>query len=89
MRFYWYKDSKSPTITQFGAVGGPEWRLDDKKIGLMPRPIRHVAPKLQLSSLGALDSTTCGANLERCKPGPPCSGNIQTAPHFQASVAPL
>jgi hypothetical protein len=27
MIFFWYKDTKSAKITQFGAVGGPEWRF--------------------------------------------------------------
>eukprot|EP00983_Pelagomonas_calceolata_P001280 43618-Pelagomonas_calceolata.AAC.1 len=39
-------DSKSPEITQFGGVGGQEWRLSGQKAGFTPRLIRHVCPQL-------------------------------------------
>eukprot|EP00983_Pelagomonas_calceolata_P119184 1160575-Pelagomonas_calceolata.AAC.8 len=42
MIFYWHKDYKSTKTTQFGAVGGQEWRLGGQKIGFTPRLIRHV-----------------------------------------------
>eukprot|EP00983_Pelagomonas_calceolata_P119588 1160622-Pelagomonas_calceolata.AAC.10 len=44
MTFFWHKDFKSLKITQFGAVGGPEWRLGGQKVGFTPWLIRRVCP---------------------------------------------
>eukprot|EP00983_Pelagomonas_calceolata_P073275 1152069-Pelagomonas_calceolata.AAC.1 len=47
MIFFWCKDSKSPKITLFGAVGGQEWRFGGQKVGFTPRLIRHMGPNLR------------------------------------------
>eukprot|EP00983_Pelagomonas_calceolata_P043681 1138995-Pelagomonas_calceolata.AAC.5 len=46
MIFSYYKDSKSPEITQFGAVVGPEWRFGGQRVGFMLALIRHMDSNL-------------------------------------------
>ena len=51
-----YKDSKTPKITQFGALAGQIQLMAAQKVIFTPRPIRYGPPNLQVSSLTALES---------------------------------
>ena len=44
---YHYKDSKTPNITQFGALAGQIKHATAQKVGFTPQPIRHRPPQLQ------------------------------------------
>eukprot|EP00983_Pelagomonas_calceolata_P047344 1140597-Pelagomonas_calceolata.AAC.2 len=37
-------DFKSLKTTQFGAIGGPEWRHGGQNVGFMPRLIWQMSP---------------------------------------------
>ena len=51
------KDSKTPKITQFGALAGQLQHVAAQKVGFTPRPIRYGPPNLRVSSSAALEST--------------------------------
>jgi hypothetical protein len=52
------KDSKTPKITQFGALAGQIQHMAAQKVGLAPRPIRYGSRNWQVSSSAALKSAT-------------------------------
>jgi hypothetical protein len=43
-----YKDSKTPSITQSGALAGQVQHMAARKAGFMPQPIQHGPPNWQL-----------------------------------------
>eukprot|EP00983_Pelagomonas_calceolata_P002972 98195-Pelagomonas_calceolata.AAC.6 len=49
------QDSKSPNITQSGAVGGQEWRSGSKKVGFTPRLIWQARFNLGQINSSAVD----------------------------------
>jgi hypothetical protein len=56
MVFIYYNDSKTPSITQFGALAGQIQHMAAQKVGFTPWMIRYGPPNLQVSSLTALKS---------------------------------
>eukprot|EP00983_Pelagomonas_calceolata_P064444 1148124-Pelagomonas_calceolata.AAC.2 len=62
MESFWFKDSYSPGITHFGAVGNLEWRYGGQKVGLTPPLIRHVCPNWDLPKPSATETR----KLEKC-----------------------
>jgi hypothetical protein len=64
MIFIYFKDSKTPNITQFGALAGQIQHTAAQKVGFTPRPIRYGSHNLQVSSSAAFHIR---AELETCK----------------------
>jgi hypothetical protein len=54
MFFIYFKDYKTPNITQFGALAGQIQHMAAQKARFTPRPIRYGPPNLQVSILTAL-----------------------------------
>jgi hypothetical protein len=57
MIFVYYKDSKTPMITQFGALAGQIQNMAAQKVQFTAWPIRYGSPNLRVSSSTALKST--------------------------------
>jgi hypothetical protein len=56
MILIFYKDFKTPNITQFGALAGQIQHMAAQKVGFTPRPTRYGFHNLQVSSSAALES---------------------------------
>jgi hypothetical protein len=56
MIFIYYKDFKTPNITQFGALAGQIQRMAAQKVGFTLRPIRYGSPNWQVSRSAASKS---------------------------------
>jgi hypothetical protein len=52
---YLLYDSKTPKITQFGALAGQMQHMAAQKVGFTPRLIRYGPPNLHVSSSAALE----------------------------------
>jgi len=50
MMLIYYKDPKTPKITQFGALAGQIQHVASQKVGFTPRPIRYGSPNWHFSS---------------------------------------
>jgi hypothetical protein len=53
MIFIYFKDSKTPKITRFGALAGQIQRMAAQKVGFTPRPISYGSRNLHVSSSAA------------------------------------
>jgi len=88
MIFIYFKDFKTPKITQFGALAGQIQHTAAQKVGFTPRPIRFWPPNLHVSSSAALE-LHIRAELEPCQLGGPYPGSMQEVYPVWASVSPL
>ena len=63
--FIYYKDLKTPNITQFGALAGQIQHMAAQKVGLTPRKIRYGSPNWHVSSSAALELLKSELSLKR------------------------
>jgi hypothetical protein len=52
---YYFKDPKTPNITQFGALAGQIQHMVAQRVGFMLRPIGYGSPSWYVSSSAALE----------------------------------
>ena len=58
-------DSKTPKITQLGALAGQVQHMAAQKVGFTPRPIRYGPPNWHVSSLSCIGIYISELSLKR------------------------
>ena len=82
-----YKDSKTPKITQFGALAGQIQRMVAQQVKFTPRLLRQVAltGRFQAQLHRNLHSR---AELETCQLGPPALGACKKYTNLGPRITP-
>jgi hypothetical protein len=86
--FIYYKDSKTPKITQFGALAGQIQHTPSQKVGFTPRLLRQMALICTFQAQLHRNQLHSRAKLETCKLGHLPQEHAKTVP-FLASDNPL
>jgi len=88
MIFTYYKDPKTPKITQFGALAGQKQHMAAQKVGFTAQPIRNGPPNWLVSSSGALKKMHIRAELEKFQLGACTLEACQKHFHFEPQTTP-